>query len=84
MSKISQREARRLRKRIAELEKQERDRGNAWCQDWPNGIRIGEVALSAESQLTGAILTARKLNHAVVASCNEQGRVTFHAMRLTA
>lgn len=80
--KISQREARRLRKRVHELEYQERKRGNAWCYEWPMGVNIGRVKLNGDSALVGAIRTSRLLKHAVVVSCDETGIVNFHAMPL--
>lgn len=82
---ISQREARRLQKRVYELEKQEYDRNNAWCADWPNGANIGSCQLVTDSRLVGAIHTSRLLNHAVVASVNQvTGLVNFHAINLKA
>ena len=80
--KISQREARRLRRRVAELEKQERERRWAWAKEWPTGTDIGRVKLSADSKLLGSILTARKLNHAVVAAADSEGEVYFLALSL--
>ena len=80
--KISQREARRLRKRVEQLEDLEEQRNNAWTQAWPMGKHIGSVQLVADSFLAGAIKTSRLLNHAIVASITEQGKVNFHAMKL--
>lgn len=79
---ISQREARRLRKRVEQFERMERDRGNAWCRDWPMGTNIGRVQLEPNSYLVGAIRTSRLLKHAVVVSCDEAGLVNFHSMPL--
>jgi hypothetical protein len=81
---ISQREARRLKRRVYELEREEDQRRNAWTQEWPHGVHIGETKFTADSGLIGAIRTARKLKHAVVVSCDENGLVRFHALSLTA
>jgi hypothetical protein len=63
--KISQREARRLQRRVEELEAQERRRRNAWLQDWPGGAHI--LTLNQPDELAGGgCLIARKLGHAVV------------------
>lgn len=79
---ISQREARRLKKRVEAYESIERRRANAWNMEWPMGVNIGSVKLSADSALVGSIRTSRKLKHAVVVSCNENGEVYFHALPL--
>ena len=84
MKKISQREARRLRKRVAELERMESQRGNAWCSDWPMGSNIGSMKVDPLNYLRGAIHTARLLKHAVVASVDDNGKISFHAMKLAA
>jgi len=83
VSTISQREARRLRRRVYELEKLERDRRYAWSQEWPNGVDIGRVQLVADSKLIGSIITARKLGHAVVALAETDGAVHFLALTLS-
>jgi hypothetical protein len=80
--KISQREARKLRKRIEELEKQEDKRGNAWSSEWPMGKCLGKVQIQADSFMRGAIHASRLLKHAVVVSENDQGEIWFHAMPL--
>lgn len=40
MKKISQREARRLRKKVIELEANKKAQNNAWGSEWPSGINI--------------------------------------------
>src|SRR2546422_491998 len=79
---IAQREARRLRKQVESYQRQEWERRNAWCQDWPMGTNIGSAKFTADSSLVGAIRTSRLLRHAVVVSCNDSGLVNFHAMPL--
>lgn len=81
---ISQREARKLRKQVAEFERREWERGNAWCVEWPNGVNIGQVNLAPADfgRIVGAILTARKLKHAVVATVTENGLLNLHALPL--
>lgn len=80
--KVSQREARRLRKQVAAFEKAEHDRRYAWAKEWPGGTDIGRTQLGGESKLLGSILTARKLNHAVVAVADTDGTVYFMALPL--
>ena len=60
--KISQAEARRLRKRVSVLEELERTRKNAYASEYP-GVWICEE--SPESINLAAVKTARKLGFAV-------------------
>jgi cytidylate kinase len=67
--RISQRDARGYRKRVAELESRESDRRQRWSSTWPGGcviasIDIGTWGVSALS----AVKTARALQHPVVAT----------------
>ena len=64
---ISQREARALRKRVAELEQMERDRRKFWSRNYPGGTHIGSITWNDPSLVCEAAYTARKLGHAVVA-----------------
>jgi hypothetical protein len=80
--KISQREARRLRKKAFAYESQERARNNAWAQEWPNGVHIGQLDISQSAKVVGSILTSRKLGHAVVATITNAGTLNFHAVKL--
>ena len=63
MTKISQREARALRKRVAELETVLDRQRNAWRAEWPNGVNIATVS-HHETAVVAHV--ARKLGHAVV------------------
>jgi hypothetical protein len=63
---ISQREARRLKKRIAELEQIEMNRRNSWSADYPGGTHFWTLTVADDSK--AAIGTARKLGHAIVAT----------------
>ncbi len=64
MKKISQAEARRLRKRVELLEREQESRENNWASDWPAGVRICSVTFTPEVQ--AHVTTARALKHAVV------------------
>jgi hypothetical protein len=63
---ISQREARRLRKRVAELEQQQRRQRQVWANEYATGLYIGTVA-NAPIAPRIAIHTARVLGHVSVA-----------------
>lgn len=65
MAKISQREARNLRKRVAELEQILDRQRSIWASEWPKGIHIDNVEVKSEEW--HIVNTARKLGHAVVA-----------------
>lgn len=66
MSKISQREARRLRKRVNELEDLENRRRSYWITDFP-GTSLGSIDLIGNSRMLGRMEGVRMVGHAVVA-----------------
>ncbi len=63
--KISQREARRLRKRVEELEQQEKYRRNRWASDW-HGLWVNILSVNLDAAAYATIKTARILQHAVI------------------
>ncbi len=77
--KISQREARRLRKRVTELEQAVSRQRSVYAQEWLGGIDIGREAM--ETTTATAIRTARRLGHAVVAVGDETDTVRFIALQ---
>jgi len=79
--KFSQREARRLWKRVAELEKAEQARLRRWATDWPGGTEIARCEFS-NSDAAVAIRTARRLKHAVVALADDDDTLRFVALSL--
>ena len=78
---ISQREARRLKRRVSELERDEERRRNAWKMEWPGGTQLATI-LSPDPTTRAAITTARKLEHAVVATVQHDGTLLFYALPL--
>lgn len=62
---ISQREAKRLRKELAELRRRDEGRQQGWSADYPGGTRLGSRTLPRD-WLSGRIEAARILGHAVV------------------
>lgn len=78
-NRISQREARRLRQRVARLEERIRTARRAWSSDYPGGIELGRLRLTdLPAQLT-AVRIARKLSFAVV--CTTSGDdLVMHAL----
>lgn len=80
MAPISQREARRLQKRVADLAHKirvQRQQGNAAYVD---GAEIYRFTLNASSHAPTAIRTARKLDHAVVVLCDDDNTIRFIAL----
>lgn len=70
--KISQREARRLRKRVAELEKRNEQNASAWAREYIGGVHVATVGVS---DVNHAICrAARKLGHALVAVPGDNGK----------
>ena len=76
--KISQREARRLRKRVDELEQRERERFARWATTYPGGTNFHTFAVDKES--AAAIRVARTLGHAVVVLIDNSDRLMFYAL----
>lgn len=76
---ISQREARKLRKRVAELERHIESQRRAWGADWPDGTNFRTFDASAHGELRAAIKTARMLKHAVVVTLNDT-QILFYAL----
>ena len=79
---ISQREARRLRKRVAELERAEEKRRAAWSQEYVGGTEIARDTWTADHVVPVAIRVARKLKHAVVCVGDDGNMVRFIALPL--
>lgn len=75
--KISQREARRLRKKLGEMERAEEARRRSWASDYPGGVNF--TVSQPNETVIAAIKTARMLGHAVVVTLNGS-TVLYHAM----
>lgn len=83
MAKISQREARRLRKRVAELQGVLNSERRVWGPAFIGGADIGRAQWAAGAAIPVAVRTARKLGHAVIATAaDDNGLVRFHALPL--
>lgn len=83
MTRISQREARRLRTLVAHYEEQTKAMRRIWAQEYPGGVEITRCAWTdATAQIPTAVRTARKLGHAVVAIGDDGGTVRFVALPL--
>lgn len=78
--KISQREARRLRKRVAELENERDYQRRFWGAEFIGGTHLATVT-NIDSKTFGGIEAARKLKHAVVVNAHSDG-VKFYALPL--
>ena len=77
--KISQREARRLRKRVEELEQLEDSRLKAWKSEYPGGVFL--TGISVQPAVHAMAKTARKLGHAVVVTTNGDTELHFYALK---
>lgn len=79
---ISQREARRLRNKVRELEHQQETQlriYDRWCDEFPGGIHLVQgVQLSPECK--GRVDAARLLRHAVV-MVNRNGGYDLYAVK---
>lgn len=81
---ISQREARRLKKRVEELEQIINGQRNRFARSYPGGTHIGTVTMERDWFL-GRIEASRMLGHAVVATVHDNnGKIEFYALPLGA
>lgn len=81
--RISQREARKLRKRVVELEGAIQSQRRWWSHEWLGGVSIASATWNDPNATTPvAIRTARRLAHAVVATVDDAGTVNFVALPL--
>lgn len=77
--KISQAEARRLRKRVKELEEQRSVERRSWSTDFP-GMSIGTLKLEKD-WFWGACKMARRLGRVLVVTVAEDGTFSFYAAK---
>jgi cell division septum initiation protein DivIVA len=82
VSKISQREARRLQKRVDELEEQINKQHRSWSSSYPGGTHIATTTYAAETDFLPAIVkVSRQLGHAVVV-VNDGTKLLFYGLPL--
>jgi hypothetical protein len=81
MSTISQREARRLKKRVRELEERIRMQNVRWASEWPGGVEIASFTDVGEL-VSAEIRTARLLGHAAVCTVNQANVVRIFGVKL--
>lgn len=74
---ISQREAQRLRKRVAQLEREDRDRRNVFAQDYPSGVNFDTVSLVNFPEERAAIHTAQVLGYIVIGKISGNNLMLF-------
>lgn len=79
--KISQREAKTLRKRVAELERHNEQNASAWAREYIGGVHVATVSISDVSH--AICKTARKLGHAVVAVQSDNGKFELSLYAVT-
>ena len=77
---ISQREARALKRRIAQLEAAEERRRNCYVKEYPGGTHLGWVAATHVD--LAKVSTARRLGHAVVVT-DVNGLLQLYALPIS-
>lgn len=77
---ISQREARRLQKRVSELEQAEFLRTRTWASEYPGGVNIDTINVNATEW--AICNTARRLGHAVVVLCDKENYLRLMAVKV--
>lgn len=79
-TKISQREARQLRKRVEELESSLRRQRYVWGGDFRGGVHLGDITFQVDACIVAQALAARKLGHAVVLTVRNLKEVSLYAL----
>ena len=80
MNKISQVEARRLKRRVEQLEFAESERRRVYTRNYPGGTNIAQMKhASRDDFLPAVIAVSRKLGHAVVCTVDD-GLVLYYAI----
>jgi hypothetical protein len=78
--KISQREARRLRRRVEELERNNIRRLSLWHSEYPGGVNVANLDTGDwGKELRAKLLTTRMLGFAIVAKMDGP-RVMFYGV----
>lgn len=77
--RMSQREAKRWRKRALDAEDVLFRQKRHYWKDWPSSVVIGRIVSS--DKVLGAVKTARQLEHGVVAVAQEN-EIVFFAVKL--
>lgn len=80
MKKISQREARMLRRRVAELVKAREAQLSRWTKDYPGGVHIDSININTTEQ--AIVDTADKLGFALVAKARN-GHIDLFAVKMS-
>ena len=80
---ISQAEARRLRKRVEEMEAREAKLFATWATAGhiPGSISLANRQLSTENWMFGRLQTARRLGCALVCTIDDQGNLHYYAVK---
>ena len=76
---ISQREARRMKKRLAELEARDSARARHWSSEYPGGVNIDTLTVHGVEYV--AIKTAWMLGHAVIVKPVRTNEVQVFAVK---
>lgn len=77
---ISQREAHRLKKRCADLERKFEIQRERWGSNWPGSTVIHRITPTEVTKT--AIATARALSHPVVVTVGDDGTLKFWGVEL--
>jgi hypothetical protein len=77
---ISQLEARRLKRRVEQLERMIEGERRRYARSYPGGVHIGQVFWSNAEHVASAVHTAQQLGHAVVAVADGTLKFNLYAL----
>lgn len=81
-TKISQVEARRLRREVEQLKRERDEQRRRWCRSYPGGTNIAQLTYASGKEFIPAVVeNSIRLQHAVVVTV-DGGTLSFYALPL--
>jgi hypothetical protein len=77
---ISQREARKWKRRAEDLEALIQRERSTYAATYPGGMHIGHLSWDSETSIGSSIYTAQRLGHAVVAVADGNRKFNLYAL----
>ena len=77
--RISQREARRLKLRVEQMERAQEVRFNRWGQDFPGGVHVRTIATTLEER--AALKVVEAIGYAIVGRLDENWNLKIFAVK---
>lgn len=77
---ISQREARKLKRRVEDLECMIQRQRSTYVASYPGGVHLGVITSMMDDNTMAGVYTAQRLGHAVVATADGAHKFNLYAI----